>query len=83
MNIIHADLTASVTELKKNPSALIADAAGAPVAILNNNSPAAYLVPAETYAAMIEALEDLELTKVAEQRLEDGAVPVKVNLDDL
>lgn len=83
MHTIHAALAASVTELKKNPSALIQNAEGAPVAILNNNSPAAYLVPASTYLAMIEALEDLELASLAQERINDRQASVRVKLDEL
>ena len=83
MQVIQAALTASVTELRKNPSGLIQDAEGAPVAILNNNSPAAYLVPAKTYLAMIEALEDLELVTLGYERILDKQPFVKVNVDEL
>ena len=39
--------------------------------------------PAEILAAMVEILEDLELTKAAKQRLNDGSVPVTIDLDEL
>lgn len=83
MAVIHTGLTVSVTELKRNPSALIEDAEGSPIAILNHNAPTAYLVPAATFTSMVEALEDLELTKIAKERLEDGSTPVKVDFNEL
>src|SRR3546814_5926902 len=42
----YTTLFRSISELKKNPSAAIRAADGAPVAILNRNTPEAYLVPA-------------------------------------
>ena len=41
MRKVLAECSASISELKKNPSALIAEAAGVPVAILNHNVPTA------------------------------------------
>jgi len=47
-------------------SALIAQASGSPIAVLNHNKPAAYLIPAETYEALLEMIEDYELARVVE-----------------
>lgn len=46
---IYADYTVSITELKRNPQALINYVKGDPIAQLNHNRPTAYIVPAETY----------------------------------
>ena len=54
MEIIFAKFSASISELKKNPSALIQKSEGSPIAILNHNKPAAYLVPASTYETLLE-----------------------------
>ncbi len=45
---IHADYAVSITELKKNPQALIDNAHGEAIALLNRNKPTAYISPAET-----------------------------------
>jgi len=42
---ILTDLSAGISELKKNPMAVVAQGEGAPVAILNRNKPAFYAVP--------------------------------------
>ena len=81
MQQIHATFSASVTELKKNPTALVEEAEGAPVAIMNHNRPMAYLVPAETYEAIIECLIDNELAEIIQSRKNEKAI--KVNLDEL
>lgn len=74
---------ASLTELKKNPSALLKKDEGATVAILNHNKPAAYLVPAETYEWMVEAIDDYELIKTIESRCDELSEAIEVSLDDL
>lgn len=54
MDALQARLSVSITELKKNPSAIIDNAHGQPIAILNHNRPTAYLVPASTFEAMTQ-----------------------------
>ncbi|MFT3987476.1 type II toxin-antitoxin system Phd/YefM family antitoxin [Aestuariivirga sp.] len=78
---IHASVSASITELKKNPMRTIAAGEGFPVAILNHNEPAFYCVPAKAYEAMLERLEDLELNAIADGR--EGQAIHKVKLDEL
>ena len=81
MDRILASASVSISDLKKNPSRVIREAEGAPVAILNHNQPSAYLVPAETFEAVMEKLEDYELTQLVEERAEEAVI--KVNLDEL
>jgi antitoxin StbD len=78
-----AETTASVSELKRNPMGTVAAGEGLPVAILNRTEPAFYCVPADAYEALMDRLEDLELNAIADARLRDGKVPVKVSLDEL
>ncbi|WP_446008406.1 type II toxin-antitoxin system Phd/YefM family antitoxin [Candidatus Electrothrix sp.] len=61
MDPILARFSASISELKRNPSALLQEAEGSPITILNHNKPTAYLVPAETYEALLEMIEDQDL----------------------
>jgi antitoxin StbD len=83
MRQVLADFSVSISELKKNPSALLSQASGSPIAVLNHNKPAAYLVPAETYEALMDMLEDLELAKLVEARRGDKDQAIAVSLDDL
>ena len=83
MEPLLADLSASITDLKKNPSAVIADAAGQPVVILNHNRPMAYLIPAEAYEALLERLDDLELTDLVRERESEKPQAISVTLDEL
>lgn len=83
MRQVLAQCSASISELKKNPTALLNEANGAAVAILNHNKPTAYLVPAETYEWLMERLDDYELAQVVESRRAGLADAVVVSLDEL
>lgn len=83
MRQILADCSASISELKKNPTALLNEADGSAIAILNHNKPAAYLVPAQTYEFLMEMIDDIELAKIVESRRADLSEAVEVNIDDL
>ena len=78
---IHVRVTASVTELKRNPMGTMAAGDGATVAILNRNEPAFYCVPAKEYEAMLNLIEDAELNAIADARAESPELAV--SLDEL
>ena len=80
-NLILAETTASVSELKKNPMGTVAAGEGFPVAILNRNAPVFYCVPAKAYEALMNKLEDMELNAVADAR--KGQRVIKLKLDEL
>jgi antitoxin StbD len=83
MRQVLADFSVSISELKKNPSAVLAQASGSPIAVLNHNKPAAYLIPAETYEALMDMIDDYELAKLVEERRGDIGQAIAVSLDDL
>ncbi|WP_298942730.1 type II toxin-antitoxin system Phd/YefM family antitoxin [uncultured Psychromonas sp.] len=83
MRQVLADCSASISELKKNPTALLNEADGSAIAILNHNKPTAYLVPAETYELLMDTLDDYELAKIVETRRADLSTAIEVSLDDL
>jgi len=83
MRQVLASCSASISELKKNPSALLSAAEGAPIAILNHNTPAAYFVPAETYEWLMERLEDFELAQIVRERSHEKQEAIEVTIDDL
>ena len=83
MRQILTDFSASISELKKNPTALLKQSDGSAIAILNHNKPAAYLVPADTYEWLMDIVDDYELGKIIESRRGDLAEAVEVNLDAL
>ena len=69
MKPLLAGLSVSITDLKKNPSAVIGQSEGQPVVILNHNRPAAYLIPAQAYEDLMSRLEELKaaLLNIEEQ----------------
>lgn len=83
MKTILSPFSATVSELKRNPSRLLEEAQGEPVAILNHNRPTAYLIPADSYEALLERLEDLELDRIIRERQDEKARAISVSLDDL
>ena len=83
MSPILSPLSASISELKKNPSQLIERAGGETVAILNHNTPTAYLVPAEAYEWISELIEDQELRDLIQQREQEKSSALEVSLDEL
>ena len=78
-HLILTEVTASVSELKKNPMGTIAAGEGSPVAILNRNKPAFYCVPAKSYELLMEKLEDLELNALAETRKDQPEIEVEID----
>jgi antitoxin StbD len=83
METVLARCSASISELKKNPSALIDQSAGEPIAILNHNKPTAYLIPAETYEHMMEQLEDYQFGLLVKERQHEKSSAVEVSLNEL
>lgn len=83
MESVLARCSASISELKKNPSSLIEQSKGEPIAILNHNKPTAYLIPAETYELMLENLEDYQLGLIIKERQHEKVSAVEVSLNEL
>ena len=83
MQPILANYTSSISELKKSPTKLLNEAGDEAVAILNHNIASAYLVPSKLYEKMMDIVDDYHLSKIVEERLNDGETPIAVNIDDL
>lgn len=69
MHAVLAETSIGITELKKNPSAVIRDAGTGTVVVLHHNKPSAYLVPASTYEALMDVIDDLNLVHVVQERV--------------
>lgn len=80
---VMASMSASITDFKANPNAVIDRSEGEAIAVLKSNAPCFYAVPPELYEAMFAAMEDLALLMQANARLKDGKTPIAVSLDDL
>ncbi len=83
MRLVLADISASITELKKNPSALLKRASGEPVVILNHNKPTAYLIPAEAFESLMDQLENLELALMVRERKAEKPQAIDIDIDEL
>jgi len=81
MQNIFSEAAVSISELKKTPSRILAEAACAPVALLDQDRVMAYLVPAELYEQILERLDDFELSALAKARAAEKSI--RVSLDDL
>ena len=81
MDTIYADYSVSMSDFKRNPAQVLRTAGEKPVAVLNRNTPAAYLVPAKAWEELMDRLEDIELAELVRARA--GETPVRVALDDL
>ena len=76
---IFSEVTASISELKKNPMTAVDSGEGFPIAVLNRNKPAFYCVPAEVYEAMLDRLDDQELVAVVKERSAEPSIRVDLN----
>lgn len=80
-HVILADTVASIAELIKDPVGTVAAGEGAPVVIISQDQPAFYCVPVDTFAALLEQVEDRELNAIADARKDEQ--PIKVDVDAL
>ena len=81
MERLYARASVSISDLKKNPSRIINQSEGSPVAILNHNKPSAYLIPAAAFEALMEKFEEYELSCIVKEWEHEPSV--KVSLDEL
>lgn len=83
MDALLAEVSVGITELKKNPTAVIRNAGGTPVVILHHNRPTAYLVPVRRYEAMMDVLDDLHLAEIVKERLHHLDDAEEVSIEEL
>ncbi len=83
METILADVAVSMSEFKKNPAAVLREANNRPVAVLNHNRAAFYMVEPPFFEALMEEVADRDLHRKVLRRLTDKAKAIEVDLDDL
>ncbi|MCK6411992.1 MAG: type II toxin-antitoxin system prevent-host-death family antitoxin [Azonexus sp.] len=81
MEAIYADYTISMSEFKKNPAQVLRTAGEKPVAVLNHNRPAFYMVTPKLFEALLEEAADRDLVELVRSRMayEDQAIEVDVD----
>jgi antitoxin StbD len=80
---ILANVGVSISELKRNPAAVIAEAKSQQVAILNRNIPVAYMISPEVWDHILDVFDDNKFAREMENRVDDVAKAVSVSIDDL
>ena len=83
MQTLFTDLTISMSDFKKNPAKVLREAGHKPVAVLNHNKPAFYMVDPEMFEALIEQMADNELMPLLKRRLAQREAAVEVNIDEI
>jgi antitoxin StbD len=78
-----ADFGVSISELKRNPTAVIAEARKHQVAITNRNRPVAYIVAPHVWEYLCDLVTEQRVVREAEEELADTeSEGIEVNLDD-
>lgn len=83
MEHIFVDMMVSMSEFKKNPAAVLREANNRPVAVLNHNRAAFYMVEPHLFEAMLDEIADQEFYRKVAARLANKARAVEVDIDDL
>jgi antitoxin StbD len=78
---VEAELAVSMSDLKRNPSAVVIAAQEQAVAILNHNKVVGYLISPEVWEYAQELHDDIKTIENL-QKLKPGK-PVRVTLDEL
>ena len=83
MEAIFTDITVSMSEFKKNPAAVLRQANSRPVAVLNHNKAAFYMVEPGLFQAMLDELSDQELYQKVVARMRERARAIEVDIDEV
>lgn len=73
METLLADLTVSMSDFKKNPAKVLREAKAQPVAVLNHNKAAFYMVDPVLFEALIDEVEDAQLMPMLKARMANAA----------
>jgi len=83
MEAIYSDVTISMSEFKKNPAAVLRDAKSKPVAVLNHNKAAFYMVEPALFEALLEELSDQDLHRTVLSRMGERSRAIEVDIDEI
>ena len=83
METIYANLSISMTEFKKNPAQVLRTAGEKPVAVLNHNRPAFYMVSPVLFESLMEEIADRDLNELVRSRLTQKDAAIEVDIDSI
>ena len=77
----------AVSEFKRAPNEIVAEANGEPIAVLTNNKPSFYVISPSAYEELLEKLWEIEVTPTLVKRIDNlrtgKTKSVEVTLKDL
>lgn len=83
MEKLLTDLTISMSDFKKNPAKVLREAGDRPVAVLNHNKAAFYLVEPQLFETMLEDLADAQILPLVRSRLAQSDRAIEVDVDTI
>ncbi|MFZ2854900.1 MAG: type II toxin-antitoxin system Phd/YefM family antitoxin [Rhodocyclaceae bacterium] len=83
MDMIYADHSISMSEFKKNPAQVLRTAGEMPVAVLNHNRPAFYMITPRLFEALVDELSDRDLLELVRHRLTRKDTAIEVDIDQI
>ena len=81
METLMTNQTVSMSEFKRNPAAVLKSANNRPVAVLNHNKPAFYMVQPAFFEALLEEMADRDLEALVLSRLAEQDDALEVDID--
>ena len=77
----------AVSEFKRAPNEIVAEANGEPIAVLTNNKPSFYVMSPSAYEELLERIWEIEVTPTLLKRLDElkagKTKSIEVTLKDL
>jgi len=87
MEKILSKRSVAISEFKRAPNEIVAEANGEPLAVLTNNKPSFYVISPSAYEELLEQLWELEITPLLAKRLSDlksgKSKSIQVTIEDL
>ena len=74
MQSLLTELTVSMSDFKKNPARVLREAKTQPVAVLNHNKAAFYMVDPVLFEALIDEVEDAQLLPTLKARIASAEI---------
>jgi antitoxin StbD len=80
---VMAEVTVSISDLKKNPNAVVAESRKRQVAITNRGRAVAYIVSPEVWDHILDVFDERQLAREFADRLGDMAESIPVSIEEL